>query len=593
MPTARTPWLAALVWLATCLQTVVAYQALVAGQDAVRQVCSGVWASSELGKGSQDASIEILFAPASRGQVALVVFEWEDAKDLGVDATGAGKENEWQSDRAYICTLAAQQAGLCQTSDLGKFIVSGSPADNSSIWTTSVRFDAVPSAPLSPDEVSLGTGPYRYEISKSGYYCVSTVPVALQDARYNSTYAGVVDFESVYGGHLPGAEYPKILFFKYLTIAYLFFTLAWCALCYINRRDLLSIQNYVAGLSFVLLFDHFLSWRYQAYLNNAGHPGVAGAYLVLVSVSTAARNSLSLYLLCVASMGLSIMRPTLGSVLGRVRLLAICHLVFGVLYALGTVAIPVESTGFFVLFFVIPLALTLVAFMTWILYSLSSTISDLTARRQSYKRTMFVRLKWILVIAISTVLVFFVASAVTFSSRHAPSFPARTWRTRWLVVDGWSSILYLVVFFAIAALWVPTRNNRRLSLSDEVAQTEDEADLYDVDRLLPDDEREDAEDVKDSFAMGSVSRRSSSGGRDEDREVVFEVGSDDDEETHLNGTRRKNGSGSRARGGRASDGGGSRRWSEAEDRNLDITTQHGEGGGYDAPPPEYRSSKHD
>ena len=60
------------------------------------------------------------------------------------------------------------------------------------------------------DEAARGTGPYRYEVPKSGYYCVGTVPVSLQQSRYNSSYAGVVDFEGNYGGHLPGSEYPKI-----------------------------------------------------------------------------------------------------------------------------------------------------------------------------------------------------------------------------------------------------------------------------------------------------------------------------------------------------------------------------------------------
>lgn len=47
-----------------------------------------------------DHSLEctVLFAPASRGQLALVVFEWEDAKYLGMDPTGENKLNDWQED---------------------------------------------------------------------------------------------------------------------------------------------------------------------------------------------------------------------------------------------------------------------------------------------------------------------------------------------------------------------------------------------------------------------------------------------------------------------------------------------------------------
>jgi hypothetical protein len=56
-------------------------------------------------------------------------------------------------------------------------------------------------------------------------------------------------------------------------------------------------------------------------------------------------------------------------------------------YSLGSVTIPIESSAFFVLFFVLPLSCSLTAFMTWIMYSLHSTITDLGARRQKYKRT--------------------------------------------------------------------------------------------------------------------------------------------------------------------------------------------------------------
>lgn len=94
------------------------------------------------------------------------------------------------------------------------------------------------------------------------------------------------------------------------------------------------LQSYISSLAVVLVLEHFLTYRYQVYLNNVGHPGVAGAYLVLVSVVSAARNSVSLYLLCLAAMGLSIVRPSLGGALARVRLLGICHLVFGILCVL-------------------------------------------------------------------------------------------------------------------------------------------------------------------------------------------------------------------------------------------------------------------
>lgn len=37
----------------------------------------------------------VVFAPSSRGQLALVIFEWEDAKYLGVEPSGETTENAW------------------------------------------------------------------------------------------------------------------------------------------------------------------------------------------------------------------------------------------------------------------------------------------------------------------------------------------------------------------------------------------------------------------------------------------------------------------------------------------------------------------
>ncbi|GAA6004977.1 hypothetical protein JCM11491_002296 [Sporobolomyces phaffii] len=598
IPSLRSGVIACLTWLALFAPSVLAYQVLVSDQDAVRQVCSGVWANNELGKGHQDPYIEILFAPASRGQLALVVFEWEDAKYLGMDPTGENKLNDWQEDRIYVCTLAARQAGLCEYSQLGRFISTppSSSSRNSSastIWTASVRFDPVPSAPLPADEASRGTGPYRYEVPKTGYYCVGTVPVSLQQSRYNSSYAGVVDFENVYGGHLAGSEYPKLPFYKYLAVAYTVLGSVWLFFCWLNRRDLLPIQNYVSLLVLFLIFEHFITYRYHVYLNEIGHPGVAGAYLVVVSVVSAFRNSLSLYLLVLATMGLSIMRPSLGAALARVRLLAICHLVFGVLYSLGSSAIPVKSAGFFIIFFVIPLALSLTAFLTWIMYSLSSTITDLGARRQTYKRTMFVRLQYVLFAAIFTIFLFFVVSAVSFSSRLRSSFPSKTWRHRWFFVEGWSSVLYLIVFGAIAVLWRPSGNNRKLALSDEAARADDdEAGMYDVDALLPggDRDEEGADELKsESFPMRRRTSVSSSM-RDHD-EVVFEVGSDDDDEQRHGSAKKGIKKRYEDEGATTDDDERARlRYSEGDDRQLDITTQHSDQSptSFDAPPPEYR-----
>ena len=55
-------------------------------------------------------------------------------------------------------------------------------------------------------------------------------------------------------------------------------------------------------------------------------------------------------------MGYGICRPSLGPVMIRVRILAAVHFVFGIIYSVGTVTIPLEEAGYFLIVCVFPLA---------------------------------------------------------------------------------------------------------------------------------------------------------------------------------------------------------------------------------------------
>lgn len=182
---------------------------------------------------------------------------------------------------------------------------------------------------------------------------------------------------------------------------------------------------------------------------------------------------------------------------------------------------------------------------------------------------------------------FYISSSITFSTRLDPGFPAKTWKWRWLLIDGWLSILYAAVFFAIAFLWRPSGTNRRLALSDELPMSENEADLYDVDAMLPEEDREDAGELKgETYPLTRVS----GDGRRE--HVVFDVGSDDegedDEETPLGHGRNGKASFERRARRRSSGSDGGR--SDGED-GFDITRQAKKE--EDEEPPEYRPYKDD
>ncbi len=143
-------------------------------------------------------------------------------------------------------------------------------------------------------------------------------------------------------------------------------------------------------------------------------------------------------------MGYGVVRPTIGPVMKRVRILTAMHFLFGVMYSVGIVLLMIDQGGTWVLFFIFPLAFSLTSFLMWTLHSLHGTIQHLTARKQTFKRTMFQNLYRILVAAVVVVFAFFVISSLAFSQSGSESFAPRSWPYRWFLLDGWLGSLYFI-----------------------------------------------------------------------------------------------------------------------------------------------------
>lgn len=248
------------------------------------------------------------------------------------------------------------------------------------------------------------------------------------------------------------------------------------------------------------------------YLNTDSNPGIARFLHVLIAIMGAGRASVSLFLLLITSLGLGVVRTSLGATMLRARLLTGVHLGFGVLYSLGSVSIRLETAGLFIFFFVVPLSLSLTTFLLWIMAALTETISEL--RRQSYKRQMYTSLYRILCGTVLAVFAFFIVSSLSFSSRKAAEYGPKTWKTQWILLDGWLGILYLLSFSSIVLLWRPSRGNRQLAMFSELAADEDEAGEFEVEDL------ERREGGKDAVPLRSM--------REDD--VVFELGADEGSE---------------------------------------------------------------
>jgi len=292
---------------------------------------------------------------------------------------------------------------------------------------------------------------------------------------------------------------------------------------------------------------------YYRYLNAHGKNTASTVFLFVVAIMDAGRNALSFFMLLVVSLGLSVVRESIGTKMFKCQALTGAHFVFGVLYAVGIVELELESTSaLMLLLFVIPLAFTLSGFLLWIMFALNTTMAHLKQRKQRYKLRMFTRLHRLLLGAVAIIAIFFVVSTMSFSARFAEDYAANTWKVRWWLLDGWLALLYFVTFVSIAYLWRPSANNRRLAMSEELAQDEEDAEDYDLEalesrtnaRVMDDDDDDD-----DMTLVGS--RRGGPGSVAEDA-VVFEIGDEDehgsdDEESHTKRkqTRQPSGDGTR------------------------------------------------
>lgn len=190
--------------------------------------------------------------------------------------------------------------------------------------------------------------------------------------------------------------------------------------------------------------------------------------MVIDAVLNAIRISFSFFLLLIVCMGYGVVKPSLGRTMIYVRILAITHFIFAVIYDVASLSITPDTAGPLVLLIVLPLAGTLTAFYVWTLNSLNTTTKDLVNRKQKVKALMYKKLWWCILGSVIVIFGFFFLNSFAFAGRIDAGFAPERWKTRWFVLDGWLNLVYLFDLAFVAYLWRPTFNNRRFAMSDEV-----------------------------------------------------------------------------------------------------------------------------
>ncbi|TVY62696.1 Membrane protein PTM1, partial [Lachnellula suecica] len=435
-----------------------------------RQICAGMYSKNSWG-GSVDPYILVKFMDYNKEDdtdpiASLIIFEWKDFHLIGVPEADTTK-TEW------ICDDENISNGYCNSNQTGEFILQPNATEISKadIHTQAVHLKD-PGLPI------------KYEIKKTGYYCVGTSAFSPGDVEYGA----VLVFRNAYG-ELPASEIAKLPFYGGITIVYAVIGVFWGFLYVQHRHDILPVQNYITAIIIFLVIEMLMTWGFYDYLNRAGSNLGSKALMIIVAILNAARNSFSFFLLLIVCMGYGVVKPSLGKTMVWVRYLAGAHFVFGLIYSIASLTISPENAGPLVLFVILPLAGTLTAFYVWTLNSLNATMKDLNERKQTTKALMYRKLWWCILASIMVIFGFFFFNSFTFASTSDPNFVPFHWQTRWFVLDGWLNLVYLADVVFVAFVWRPTPNNRRFAMSDELAQDDEGFEIADFG--VEDDDEED------------------------------------------------------------------------------------------------------
>ncbi|KAH6627651.1 lung seven transmembrane receptor-domain-containing protein [Chaetomium tenue] len=435
------------------------------------QRCAGMYSRKSWG-GDVDPYIHVKFTGAGKDEgedpvVSLLIFDWMDQEFLDV--------LPGNTERAAICQQEFVDAGYCNETEIGQFLVSPNATEKSVnvILTKAMHLK--------------NSKPIKYPISKTGYFCVVT-------EKFGATsYEAIVEFRNAFG-ELPATQIPKLPFYGGISIAYALVLVFWGFLYFQHRSDILAVQNYITAILIFLVIEMIMTWGFYNYLNRNGSNVGSQVLLVVVAVLNAARNSFSFFLLLIVCMGYGVVKHTLGRTMIYVRWLAIGHFVFGIVYAITSLVVNPDTAGPFVLLIVLPLAGTLTAFYVWTLNSLNWTLKDLRERKQHVKETMYRKLWWCILVSIMVIFAFFFFNSFSFASARDPDYVPFHWKTRWFVLDGWLNIVYFADVAFIAYVWRPTANNRRFAMSDEIAQEDDGTfEIANLDIGNPDESDDDEE----------------------------------------------------------------------------------------------------
>jgi len=283
-------------------------------------------------------------------------------------------------------------------------------------------------------------------------------------------------------------------------------------------REVIPLQNCITLVITLAMFEMAL-WYFDYVEFNETGVRPTGITLWAVTFGVVKRTVSRLIILMV-SMGYGVVTLTLDNVKNRMIVLGCVYWIFGFLFeALIQYNQTEKEETWMRVLLIPPVAIINGICWWWIFVSLNYTLEYLKIRRQTAKLQMY---KWF-----TSVLVIALLAAIGFAIYEMyyvlKQLYFAQWERLWFMETGFWQILFSVIFFAIMLLWRPSEHFKTYSISQQIAQDEDDIPLDD----LPQPDNMDDEDDNDSDI-----------GIDNNTSARFTI--DDEDEEQLNTTKENN-----------------------------------------------------
>ncbi|EGW33531.1 uncharacterized protein SPAPADRAFT_55394 [Spathaspora passalidarum NRRL Y-27907] len=440
------------------------------------QICAGVYSKHDWG-GSLKPHIGLTLNEFNKNKydpkrkdkkpdgdvtVSYIIFEYKDLPNIGADLGNGNYQ--------YICTDAAVQQKICDESQKGKFIVNAKTA-NSTILASQLK--------------GLGPANINYPINRTGYYCVSTF-----SPDKNAKYKGVINFQNAYG-QLSASEIPKLTGYGILTLCYAI-ALALFGFQFFKKRkenQILPLQRYLLEMLGFLTFDTMVVWSYYDLVNRIQSPSSAFArfYMFFLALLNSIKITFSFFLLLCIALGYGVVVLKLDKkTMLKCKILAGCNFVASFVYLVfsyydGSSASlvasenidNVDSGNMLGLLPLIPISITLCVYYVTILTSIRTTTQNLHQQRQIIKLKLYQNLFRIIFGSVILTFAGLTLSSFVYLSMSTTEMFEQHWKGSFFIFDFWPSVVFFLVFMAIAYLWRPTETSYMLAISQQLSTGED------------------------------------------------------------------------------------------------------------------------